>query len=135
MEATDLVMYIIMLTFLGTIASVIISFYVLNKLNLHRVSVEQLRVSQDNSDAQTEKLLTSLTPMGQRIVALEAQVQKLAEQFQKLQEFTPTQNSQGHYHQARRIADLGGDEDSLMQDCGLTKIEAQMIKAMQTKTN
>lgn len=134
MDASDLVLYILAITFLGTIASVAIAFYVLHQLNKHKLSLHQMKLNQEMSESKSENFASSLTPMGHRILELEAKTQHLTDKIKNLQESQSIlPDTSGHYKQARRIADLGGDTDTLMQDCGLTKIEAQMIQAMQKR--
>lgn len=132
MEASDLVMYIVTLTFLGVIASIAIALFALHKINQYRLSLHQLKLTQELSEQKHLQFSKSLVPMGERIVALELKAQELKHNITTIQEYQPMVAS-GHYQQARTIADLGGDEDVLIHDCGLTKIEAQMIKAMQNR--
>ena len=92
----------------------------------------QLKTAHQKNEENFAKHILSMTHMGNRIVELENEASQLKTLIRQLQK--PKQVAVGHYHQARRMVDLGGDELDLVKDCGLTRIEAQMIQVLQAKS-
>tara|TARA_R110002110_G_scaffold33533_1_gene114798 strand:+ start:111756 stop:112190 length:435 start_codon:yes stop_codon:yes gene_type:complete len=140
MDATILVWGFIGLTGSTLIGAISVSVYTLNKLKRLSVGLDAVRLEQDVSDNKFKQATNSITHMGKRILGLESDIKNLNEKSkvreQQAQHKSQQQSSHfgsGHYHQARKIVDLGGNESDLVQDCGLTRIEAQMIKVLQSK--
>lgn len=137
MDASTLALYILGITFVTTVMSIGISFYVIRRINKYRLSVDELKLYQELADGKFTQVTQSLTPMGERILELESKISGFAEKLNGMQNYFQKSkeigHGQGHYHQARKMVELGGDEETLMQDCGLTKIEAQMIRVLQAK--
>lgn len=135
MDASTLVPYILGISFVTTTVSIAVSCCAIYRVNKYRTLIDEVKLYQELSDNNFSQVTQSLTPMGERILEVESKVSGFSEKLTKVQNLfqKSKEMSQGHYHQARKMIELGGDEETLMQDCGLTKIEAQMIRVLQAK--
>lgn len=115
----------------GAVALGFIVSNALKKLKQVAEDLADMQESVEHSNINFTKNTRSMTHMGSRIVELESQISQLKLLVKQQRE--PKQ-IMGHYHQARKIVNLGGDEIDLVKDCGLTRIEAQMIRVLQAKT-
>lgn len=135
MDASTLVPYILGISFATTTVSIAVSCCAIYRVNKYRALIDEVKLYQELSDNKFSQVTQSLTPMGERILELESKVSGFSEKLNSVQNLfqKSKEMGQGHYHQARKMVELGGDETTLIQDCGLTKIEAQMIRLLQAK--
>lgn len=133
MDATMLVFGITVAAGSAVLSSIVVSVYTLRKLKQCTSGLDLIRLEQDVADNKFKQATSSITHMGKRILGIESDIKELKNKNKKREQRHANNFSLGHYHQARKIVDLGGDEADLVQDCGLTRIEAQMIKVLQSK--
>jgi len=133
MDVTILVWGVVVMGATIILSAVLVSAYTLKKLKQCTSGLDLIRLEQDVADNKFKQATGSITHMGKRIVGIESDIINLKERNKRLDQKPDNNFNLGHYHQARKIVDLGGNEADLVQDCGLTRIEAQMIKALQEK--
>lgn len=133
MDETILVWSFIVGVMTAILSVIILAIYTLKKLKYCASGLDLIRLEQDIADNKFTQTIDSLTYMGKKITSLESAIKGMKEKFRKKEQCQASNFSLGYYHQARKIVELGGNEVDLVQDCGLTRIEAQMIKALQAK--
>ena len=133
MDATILVWGFVVVSASTILSAVVVSAYTLKKLKQCTSGLDLICLEQDVANNKFKQATSSITHMGKRIIGLESNIKSLKEKNKRKEQKPDNNFNLGHYHQARKIIDLGGDESDLVQDCGLTRIEAQMIKVLQAK--
>ncbi len=68
----------------------------------------------------------SLGVGGQRLVACERQIHELKNTLEEMRQNDPLRIS---YDEAARLVDLGADIDDLMNTCGISRPEAELVSA------
>jgi len=70
------------------------------------------------------------TGAGQRLVACERQLYELRTTIEEMRQNDPLRVS---YDEAARLVDLGADIDDLMNTCGISRPEAELVSALKKR--
>lgn len=68
--------------------------------------------------------------VGQRLVACERQLHELSRTLEEMRQNDPLRIS---YDEASRLVDLGADIDDLMNTCGISRPEAELVSALKKR--
>ncbi|MGC8119376.1 DUF2802 domain-containing protein [Marinobacter sp. VGCF2001] len=68
--------------------------------------------------------------VGQRLVACERQLHELKNTLEEMRQNDPLRIS---YDEASRLVDLGADIDDLMNTCGISRPEAELVSALKKR--
>ncbi|GGC75202.1 DUF2802 domain-containing protein [Marinobacter halophilus] len=68
--------------------------------------------------------------VGQRLVACERQLHELRNSLDEMRQNDPLRIS---YDEAARLVDLGADIDDLMNTCGISRPEAELVSALKKR--
>lgn len=68
--------------------------------------------------------------VGQRLVACERQLHELRTTIEEMRQNDPLRVS---YDEAARLVDLGADIDDLMNTCGISRPEAELVSALKKR--
>jgi hypothetical protein len=68
--------------------------------------------------------------VGQRLVACERQLHELRTTIEEMRQNDPLRVS---YDEAARLVDLGADVDDLMNTCGISRPEAELVSALKKR--
>ena len=68
--------------------------------------------------------------VGQRLVACERQLHELRNALDEMRQNDPLRIS---YDEAARLVDLGADIDDLMNTCGISRPEAELVSALKKR--
>jgi len=68
--------------------------------------------------------------VGQRLVACERQIHELRNALDEMRQNDPLRIS---YDEAARLIDLGADIDDLMNTCGISRPEAELVSALKKR--
>ncbi|HET8848545.1 MAG TPA: DUF2802 domain-containing protein [Marinobacter sp.] len=68
--------------------------------------------------------------VGQRLVACERQLHELGRALEEMRQNDPLRIS---YDEAARLVDLGADIDDLMNTCGISRPEAELVSALKKR--
>lgn len=82
----------------------------------------------DQLEQELRALCTASVGAGDHVVRLEQQVQRIMERQNQLELRT---SGERPYTQASQLVDRGADIDELMESCGLTRGEAELLVMMQ----
>ncbi|EMP55846.1 hypothetical protein MSNKSG1_08243 [Marinobacter santoriniensis NKSG1] len=101
---------------------------------LHRRQVERLQRSvKERCDILGKELHATASGsmgMGQRVVTCERQLHELRSVIDEMRQNDPLRIS---YDEASRLVDLGADIDDLMNTCGISRPEAELVSALRKR--
>lgn len=101
---------------------------------LQRREIRQLRTRlKDRCDTLGRELHATASGsmgVGQRLVACERQLHELAGALDEMRQNDPLRIS---YDEASRLVDLGADIDDLMNTCGISRPEAELVSALRKR--
>lgn len=96
--------------------------------------IRQLKASlKDRCDTLGRELHASTSGnvgMGQRLVSCERQLHELRTTLDEMRQNDPLRIS---YDEASRLVDLGADIDDLMNTCGISRPEAELVSALKRR--
>lgn len=96
--------------------------------------IRQLRASlKDRCDTLGRELHATASGsmgVGQRLVACERQLHELRTTLDEMRQNDPLRIS---YDEASRLVDLGADIDDLMNTCGISRPEAELVSALKKR--
>lgn len=125
-----------LLLLLGLLLGVLIAVQVGTLLAQRRVAGQQLEL-QNRLDGRIDKLAQKLSEyqqsnirMGEELLALREQLTQLEHKQQRLEQ----QDLQTMpYNQANRLVSMGASLDDLMQACGLSRSEAELMLKLHSR--
>ena len=91
---------------------------------------QQLRDSSENLVRELHATSSGSIGVGNRVIACERQLHELRAQFDEMRQNDPLRVS---YDEASRLVDLGADVDDLMNTCGISRPEAELVSALRRR--
>lgn len=92
--------------------------------------LEQLRLQQQQLASDLAGFQKANIQMGEQLVALRDQLKRTQDRQQQIEQQDPQGVS---YNQASRLVGLGASVEDLMQACGVTKAEAELLVKMHAR--
>ncbi|MCK7543425.1 DUF2802 domain-containing protein [Marinobacter bryozoorum] len=101
-------------------------------LNARRIARlrQQLRDNSENLVRELHATSSGSIGVGNRVIACERQLHELRTQFDEMRQNDPLRVS---YDEASRLVDLGADVDDLMNTCGISRPEAELVSALRRR--
>ncbi|MFW5823893.1 MAG: DUF2802 domain-containing protein [Marinobacter sp.] len=90
----------------------------------------QLRENSENLVRELHATSSGSVGVGNRVVACERQLHELRSLFDEMRQNDPLRVS---YDEASRLVDLGADVDDLMNTCGISRPEAELVSALRRR--
>ncbi len=90
----------------------------------------QLRENSENLVRELHAPSSGSVGVGNRVVACELQLHELRSLFDEMRQNDPPR---GSYDEAARLVDLGADVDDLMNTCGISRPEAELVSALRRR--
>src|SRR5690554_1233619 len=101
---------------------------------LHGRQIRQLQASLkircDTLGRELHATTSGSLGVGQRLVACERQIHELKNTLEEMRQNDPLRIS---YDEAARLVDLGADIDDLMNTCGISRPEAELVSALKRR--
>ncbi|SES75598.1 Protein of unknown function [Marinobacter segnicrescens] len=91
---------------------------------------QQLRDNSENLVRELHATSSGSIGVGNRVIACERQLHELRAQFDEMRQNDPLRVS---YDEASRLVDLGADVDDLMNTCGISRPEAELVSALRRR--
>lgn len=91
---------------------------------------QQLRERTETLGRELHATTSGSIGVGNRLVACERQLHELRRQFDEMRQNDPLRVS---YDEASRLVDLGADIDDLMNTCGISRPEAELVSALKKR--
>lgn len=91
---------------------------------------QQLRERTETLGRELHATTSGSIGVGNRLVACERQLHELRRQFDEMRQNDPLRVS---YDEASRLVDLGADIDDLMNTCGISRPEAELVSALRKR--
>ncbi len=88
---------------------------------------QQLRDHSENVVRELNATSSGSIGVGNRVIACERQLHELRSLFDEMRQNDPLRVS---YDEASRLVDLGADVDDLMNTCGISRPEAELVSAL-----
>lgn len=88
---------------------------------------DQLRERTETLGRELHATTSGSIGVGNRLVACERQLHELRRQFDEMRQNDPLRVS---YDEASRLVDLGADIEDLMNTCGISRPEAELVSAL-----
>lgn len=101
----------------------------LNARNIRRLR-QQLRSNTENMVRELHATSSGSMGVGNRLVACERELHELRVRFDEMRQNDPLRVS---YDEASRLVDLGADIDDLMNTCGISRPEAELVSALRRR--
>ena len=101
----------------------------LNARNIRRLR-QQLRTNTENMVRELHATSSGSMGVGNRLVACERELHELRVRFDEMRQNDPLR---GSYDEASRLVDLGADIDDLMNTCGISRPEAELVSALRRR--
>ena len=101
----------------------------LNARNIRRLR-QQLRSNTENMVRELHATSSGSMGVGNRLVACERELHVLRVRFDEMRQNDPLRVS---YDEASRLVDLGADIDDLMNTCGISRPEAELVSALRRR--
>lgn len=101
----------------------------LNARNVRRLR-QQLRTNTENMVRELHATSSGSMGVGNRLVACERELHELRVRFDEMRQNDPLRVS---YDEASRLVDLGADIDDLMNTCGISRPEAELVSALRRR--
>ncbi len=101
----------------------------LNARNIRRLR-QQLRTNTENMVRELHATSSGSMGVGNRLVACERELHELRVRFDEMRQNDPLRVS---YDEASRLVDLGADIDDLMNTCGISRPEAELVSALRRR--
>lgn len=101
-------------------------------INSRRISKvrQQLRENTENLVRELHATSSGSAGVGNRVIACERQLHELRSLFDEMRQNDPLRVS---YDEASRLVDLGADVDDLMNTCGISRPEAELVSALRRR--
>ena len=109
--------------------AVLVTLVVLQGRQLHRVQAS-LKSRCDTLGRELHATASGSMGVGQRLVACERQLHELRTTMEEMRQNDPLRVS---YDEAARLVDLGADIDDLMNTCGISRPEAELVTALKKR--
>lgn len=90
----------------------------------------QLRDNSENLVRELHATSSGSVGVGNRVIACERQLHELRSLFDEMRQNDPLRVS---YDEASRLVDLGADVDDLMNTCGISRPEAELVSALRRR--
>ncbi|WP_092013303.1 DUF2802 domain-containing protein [Marinobacter daqiaonensis] len=91
---------------------------------------QQLRDNSEHLVRELNATSSGSLGVGNRLIACERQVHELRRMFDEMRQNDPLRVS---YDEASRLVDLGADVDDLMNTCGISRPEAELVSALRLR--
>jgi|SRR5690554_6863474 len=100
-----------------------------NARNIRRLR-QQLRTNTENMVRELHATSSGSMGVGNRLIACERELHELRVRFDEMRQNDPLRVS---YDEASRLVDLGADIDDLMNTCGISRPEAELVSALRRR--
>lgn len=114
-------------TFVALLLLMAHSFH--NSLRLRKLTA-LLRERNEATGRELHAVSSSSLGVGHRVVACERQLHELRRVLDEMRQNDPLRVS---YDEAARLVDLGADIDDLMNTCGISRPEAELVSALKKR--
>lgn len=114
---------------IATVLSLWVAQAVLQGLQLRRLGAA-LKSRCDILGRELHATASTGMGVGQRLVACERQLHELRTTIEEMRQNDPLRVS---YDEAARLVDLGADIDDLMNTCGISRPEAELVSALKKR--
>lgn len=101
----------------------------INSRRIERVH-RQLRENSENLVRELNATASGSAGVGNRVITCERQLHELRSLFDEMRQNDPLRVS---YDEASRLVDLGADIDDLMNTCGISRPEAELVSALRRR--
>ena len=128
----DLFSYVI--GFIAIVFLLLASLFIGLSFNRNRIISEIQQLTEDNQRIKKDLRVISSgsISVGQRLVILEEYIQQIA---LKQDKSDSRQKDLSSYSHAAKIIEIGGNIDDVMQSCGLSKAEAELVAKLKNRTD
>lgn len=128
-----------MMIIIGILAALMVMLVVINTLALWHFSKRFDKVcyaiNRDlhNMQQSFRTVSQGMTGIGKNIVMLEKQFNQISLQTQEIAEIAQSEPTESGYQHARQLLRRGADIEEVIQTCGLSRAEAELISQIKTQ--
>ena len=117
---------------LSGVLVVLLSLYTLTIKRSIRKTEKNIAQMVDSLSKEVQSISHAEMGMGRKVMSMEKKIDTLEATIEEMQKNDPNKVS---YSEAARLVELGAGVEDLMNSCGISRPEAELVKALTTNKN